>query len=276
MTIEEILKKHSIDEICKSTKIKKENLQKIFDKDLSSFNRTRLHGFISILERDYGPIFELREEFDNQFPPTSSIEDMESYSYEPKRDRDFKKSDNSSKLIWVIGGLALLIFLATMAFKADDKSVNTSQTMDIDLNDTSLIDQNNTTVESNASTDENTTGLGNQTEDSNTTPNVHRSDTLGSTSPLAYRIVPTKKLWFGVFDLNSKKAQDHLIAEPFEINSSNFVLIATSQAPFTIDDSSATSKDYKDYKRHYFKVENGLLSEITKDEFVVLGGPKKW
>lgn len=84
-----------------------------------------------------------------------------------------------------------------------------------------------------------------------------------------------KKLWFGMVDVTTQAKSDQIIDKPFDINLTKPMVIVTSKATFSLQNQNS-KKDYMDYKKHYFKIENGILSEITRDQFVLLGGPKKW
>ena len=54
MQLNELLEKHTIEEISQTTKISKENLAYLFDKAFEKINRIKATGFVSILEREYG------------------------------------------------------------------------------------------------------------------------------------------------------------------------------------------------------------------------------
>jgi len=267
--IDELLEKHDIDSIQKTTRITKENLQKIIARDFEHVNKVQALGFLSILEREYGPLEDLREDWEEYF---HTIEEDEKIvlSIQPNNSSSTRTKINQEmnpQLVLAGIGLLVLVFVAFMAFDADkqEKQAPPIPKMSVDLNDTNeTLDENHTQV-----SEANTTSLN---ADQNATPSLLVDQNISSS---ALQIVPGKKLWFGMVDVTTKDKSDQIIDKPFDINLTKPIAIVTSKATFSLKNKTS-KKDYMDYKKHYFKVENGTLSEITKEQFVALGGPKKW
>lgn len=275
MTIDELVEQQGIDNIQKTTRITKENLKKIISKDFGNLNKAQVFGFLSILEREYGVIDNLRGLCEEYYADEEKIENA-TPQIQPNRTYSVNTRSNplDSKLIWLIGGLSALFFIAFMAFDKGDKPDMQIPKMTADLNDTNrTIDLNGTQKKEANATDINATNsdVDKNTTDLNSTNVNLDKNVIVST----LQIVPTKKIWFGMVDLGSKAKKDLIVDKPFVIDTIKSMLIATSKATFSLQDQSGKT-EYKDFKSHYFKVDKGVLSEITKEQFVTLGGPKKW
>ncbi|MDD5360209.1 MAG: hypothetical protein PHI79_04060 [Sulfurovaceae bacterium] len=259
MKIDELLEKHDIDSIQKTTRITKENLKKMISKDFENLNKVQAFGFLSILEREYGAVEDLREDWEEYF---HTIEENEKLVLPVRQDNSFLTGmkidkETNPKLVLAGIGLLILVFVAFMAYDSDTKEIKVPPVPKVvtDLTDTNeVIDENHTQV-----AETNTTSLQNE-------QNI-TSSTL--------QIIPVKKLWFGIVDIASQVKNDQIIDKPFDINLTKPIVIVTSKATFSLQNQNS-KKDYRDYRKHYFKVENGTLSEITRDQFVLLGGPKTW
>jgi hypothetical protein len=89
-------------------------------------------------------------------------------------------------------------------------------------------------------------------------------------------IVPVQRLWFGLIDLETKQKKHYSISEQFAIDVAQHAwLAATSSAPFSLDDG-VESKMFQDAKEHYFKIDREGIKELSKAEYVALGGWDQW
>lgn len=89
-------------------------------------------------------------------------------------------------------------------------------------------------------------------------------------------IIPVNRLWFGLIDLETKKREHYTISEKFTIDITKHAwLAATSSAPFSLDDG-VERKMFQDAKEHYFKIDREGIKELSKAEYIALGGWHKW
>ena len=90
------------------------------------------------------------------------------------------------------------------------------------------------------------------------------------------RIVPTRRLWFGMIDTKSQQRENFTISKPynFDVRSTSW-LIATSIASFSIV-AQEDKRFYTDSKAHYFKIDTEGIHPLTKQEYVEEGGYRKW
>lgn len=269
MNIDELLEKHDFNSIQKTTRITKENLQKLISKDFENLNKAQALGFLSILDREYGVVEDLREDWEEYF---SNREENEKILLQTQPNSTYltsmtKPKETNPQLVLAGIGLLVLIFVAFMAYDGDTKEVVVPPVPKVvDLNDTNDILDENHTVQNN-----NEANVTNANSENNTTMPQGELNVTSS----ALKIVPMKKLWFGMVDITTQAKSDQIIDKPFDINLTKPMVIVTSKATFSLQNQNS-KKDYRDYKKHYFKIENGILSEITRNQFVLLGGPKKW
>lgn len=89
-------------------------------------------------------------------------------------------------------------------------------------------------------------------------------------------IVPDHRLWFGLINLETKERVHYSISEQFAIDVTDHAwLAATSSAPFSLDDG-VEHKEFQDAKEHYFKIDRDGITELSKAEYVALGGWDQW
>jgi len=123
--------------------------------------------------------------------------------------------------------------------------------------------------------------LSQSTPEANESIEVSQEDTTVVQVPVKHtnktiRIVPTKRLWFGMIDTTSQQRENLTISQPyrFDVTSTSW-LIATSTAPFSIV-SEEDTKIYTDSKVHYFKIDTEGIHPLTKQAYVEAGGYRKW
>ncbi len=268
MLLSEILEENSVQSIHNKTKISIDVLNKIIAKDFTSFKKVQAFGFISILEREYGRrIDDLRDECEEYFAANTKEEIP---FIAPNA---IKKTSKPQWLIWLasFGILAL-----TTYFLIQSRTQNDIPVYKDDANLTILSNSKNN-IETNAAMNTNMIK-----KDINiTTPalsadsNTSLSRDNNATGSQQFKIIPKTRLWFGIMNLETKELKNSIISTAFDIDTAKQWLIATSKASFSLQTSQGF-KEFADYKVHYFKVDNTGFEEITKEQFVALGGPKKW
>ncbi|HFD14062.1 MAG TPA: hypothetical protein ENJ34_02030 [Epsilonproteobacteria bacterium] len=89
-------------------------------------------------------------------------------------------------------------------------------------------------------------------------------------------IVPVSRLWFGVIDTETKKRKNFSISDAYTLDTTtNTWLLATSSAPFSLKNAEVTQA-FNDAKEHYFKIDKDGAVELTKSDYVSLGGWAQW
>jgi len=87
---------------------------------------------------------------------------------------------------------------------------------------------------------------------------------------------PKNRLWFGMIEMDTKKRKHLTISEKYTIDTKEKSwLIATSSAPFSLIHQGKTQK-FNDAKEHYFKIDKSGVTQLTKSEYVSMGGWKEW
>jgi hypothetical protein len=267
MLLSEILKENSVQSINNKTKISIDTLNKIIAKDFRSFKKVQAFGFISILEREYGGrIDDLHDECEEYF---ASLAKEEVVFIAPNV---VKTTAKPQWLIWLAG---FGIFALSTYFLIQSNTSSDTIEYKEEVNVTKP-------VAANAQSESNVTAnINNATEKNITNPAVlidaNRSAVKDNnvTSAQQLKIIPKSKLWFGMMDINTKELQNSIISDAFNINMSKQWIIATSKASFYLQ-SPQGAKEYRDYKVHYFKADKNGFTEITKEQFDAIGGPKRW
>jgi len=267
MRLSEILEENSVQSIHSKTKISIDTLNKIISKDFSNFKKVQAFGFISILEREYGGrIDDLHDECEEYFA-SKFKEEIPFISPDV-----VKKASKPQWFLWLVGFgvLALTTYFLIQSSTTNDIPVYTEDTNITKLNDMNHSGELNSTINANIKPEaEKNITIPAITTDTNTAADIN------ATASLQLKIIPTTKLWFGMMDLVTKELQNSIISSAFDIDTNKQWLIATSKASFSLQTPQGM-KEFKDYKVHYFKVDNTGLAEITKEQFVAFGGPKRW
>jgi len=87
---------------------------------------------------------------------------------------------------------------------------------------------------------------------------------------------PKNRLWFGMIEMDTKKRKHFTISEKYTIDAKEKSwLIATSSAPFSLIHQGKTQK-FNDAKEHYFKIDKSGVTQLTKSEYVSMGGWEEW
>ncbi|GEM_PF-1612549 len=270
MLLSEILEENSVQSIHDKTKISIDILNKIISKDFSSFKKVQAFGFISILEREYGGrIDDLHDECE-EFFAANIKEDVPFIAPDV-----VKKARKPQWILWLVGFgvLALTTYFLMQSSMQNDVPVYKEDTNLTALSDVNHSIEAQAVIESNISMnakDKNITVPALTTDN-----NASLATDNNSTGLQQFKIIPTTKLWFGMMDLNTKKLQNSIISNAFNIDTTKQWLIATSKASFSLQSPNGLI-EFKDFKVHYFKVDNTGFTEITKEQFIALGGPKRW
>ncbi|MBD3788961.1 MAG: hypothetical protein IE885_01125 [Campylobacterales bacterium] len=293
MQLNEILEENTLKAISKKTNISQDNLEALFAGDFSHLQKTKAFGFLSILEREYHTdVSKLREQATEYYAQHKEEEGrmIVHLSEVPSK---------PSKSKWFLFAVAALFIYASWYFFTQfDKAhltgilpfsekkmgsesmvqeINVSEELSIEKTIAATQEEQNVSqqglsedIESNQT----------QTEEANVSQNSEANSTaeavLGENQTLQTAIVPLKQLWFGIIDMQTGERKNYLIAEKYPLATDDKSwLIATSPAAFSLV-GDKTEMKFNDAKRHYFKIDKDGIQQLTKNEYVAMGGWKKW
>lgn len=280
MQLNDILEENSIKAISKKTNINEENLEYLVASNFDALKKIKALGFISIIEREYhADLGRLREQALEYY---GSREEVQSITLglpivEVKRG----KSKFLILFVFLLLGYASWYFFTQfdkkhlsglIPFVSEDKDISKEEIVD-DLSIAKAIVSNtpipveSTEVASvKKMADENVTK---KTE-------IIAEDSIAVTSMENVSIVPVGRLWFGLVEVDTKKRDHFSISEAYELKVENKTwLIATSSAPFSLMNAGVT-RDFNDAEEHYFKIDKNEIQDLSKDEYVELGGWSQW
>lgn len=304
-----IIEGQSPKEISAKTNISEENILLLTQRDFEKLNRVKTLGFISVIERHYCvDLSSLREEALVYYSEHETNDDPV-FSYpimEGRRSR-------SKPLIGIM--LLLLVFASWYFLLQYNKKhlaeylplgeQNSSGTAEI-LTDDPVADREisvstgtkdssgyrglkpievkplkrlmQKSAEEAESREENVTQRSSDTPENNTSS---KPDTESAPSQVMadgvekVTIVPEKRLWFGVIDIDTKKRKHYTVAEKFDIDvTEKRWLVATSPAPFSIE--GRETKRFNDARVHYLKLDKEGIKVLTREQYIALGGYSKW
>jgi hypothetical protein len=284
------LKTLSIQEIHEKTHISFANIDAILNRSYGKLEKVNLTGFVSILQREY------------EIDLSDFMAEFEQYSQEnvpqkPQRVDTFRiqKTQKSSKKIWWI---LLLIIVASVAFfyttkvdvvtptnrlpqevndsqiqEAKEKmqesdilqpylqkhEVNSSMVSDSEMNASNNIEENLSDMRE---IDE--TNISNIIEQ--IAPKVQNETVL---------IIPKKKVWIGMIDLETMKKSNRVTARTIKIESSKNWLIVFGHGYVSMD-RDGELLNFSKRGKLYFIYKEGKLQEITKAEFKKNNQGKSW
>lgn len=280
MQLNDILEENSIKAISKKTNINEENLEYLVASNFDALKKIKALGFISIIEREYhADLGRLREQALEYY---GSSEEVQSITLglpivEVKRG----KSKFLIFFVFLLLGSASWYFFTQfdkkhlsglIPFVSENKDIAKEEIVD-DLSIAKAIVSNTPIpVESTE------VATVKKIADENVTKKTETiaEDSVAVTSMENVSIVPVGRLWFGLVEMDTKKRDHFSIAEAYELEVENKTwLIATSSAPFSLINAGVT-RDFNDAKEHYFKIDKNEIQDLSKEEYVELGGWSQW
>ncbi|MEJ2497201.1 MAG: hypothetical protein P8Y43_06975 [Sulfurovaceae bacterium] len=278
MNLENVLEENSTESISKKTNISADNLKRLFERDFSAFKKVQALGFISILERDYGlDLSALKQECKDYFIDDEEDVTISVYQAKPKPKGRWLFF---VLLLFLLGAVAsLMIYDYTVQSKKNGGQMFLTQEMVLgEVNASENIPEDmvaNGTISKDEFKEVKDESLAFGDNGSVEASDADQENNSSATASSKIILTPKYKLWFGIYDMTSGKSSHQIIKAPFEFGLDRNLLIATSRAAFSIG-AGDTTTGYKDFKEHYFMIKNGKISEIKREEFRALNGPKKW
>lgn len=304
-----IIEGQSVKDISAKTNISEENIALLTQRDFEKLNRVKTLGFISIIERYYHTdLSSLREEAVAYYSEHETNEGSV-FSY-PIMDGRRPRSKPLIGIMLVILVIASWYFLIQYNKKhpgnsfslgkqngssetevlrddpAADREISLpvgakalpkeTEPKRIEANPSKPLIQK--PVEEVKSTEENVTQVSLETLENNSSSRLGQEHNPPQTKVETIEkitIVPVKRLWFGMIDMDTKKRKHYTVAEKFDIDvAQKQWLVATSPAPFSIE--AGETKRFNDARAHYLKLDREGVKVLTREQYIALGGYPKW
>jgi len=267
MQLNEILEKNSTQDISKKTMISEANIDLLVAEDFSLLPKIKTMGFISILERDYNiDLSQLRK---NALSYYDNRTDLEESSYITSSQINEKKG--RSKLFPLII-LGLLAYASWYFFTQFDKK--TLSTLLPFIEDKTKTTEKQVTKEFTPPSEAISSVA--QSKKSNVETSINTVNVHTSINNQKILLIPEKKLWFGLIDMENGQREHFSITQKYEIDvTKKSWLLVTSPANFSLINHNET-QEYNDARSHYFKVSKAGVEALTRDEYVTQGGYKRW
>jgi len=284
MQLNDILEEHSIKAISKKTNISEENLEYLVTSNFDALKKIKALGFISIIEREYhADLGRLREQALEYY--STAVEETGITMGFPIVEEKKGRSKFLLFFILFLLGYASWYFFTQFDKKhlsglipfVDEKTIEsfTSENKDISkeeiAEDLSIAKATGSSMQTSVESKE-VVIVENVTKKTETID----EDTVAVTDMENISIVPVSRLWFGLVERDTKKRDHFSIAEAYELKVENKTwLVATSSAPFSLV-SAGVTRDFNDAKEHYFKIDKNDIQDLSKDEYIKLGGWSQW
>jgi len=267
MQLHEILEENSTQAISKKTMISEENIEFLIAEDFSSLPKAKAIGFISILERDYNAdLSQLKKNALSYYGSRTDLEESINIAL-PKVDEKKERSKLFPLLI-----LALLAYASWYFFTQFDKKTLKTLLPFIDNKTETTVKEvkkefiNNSESVSNIS----------ESKKSIVKTSTHVVSTHTLIGNQKILLIPEKKLWFGLINMENSQREHFTITQKYEIDvRTKSWLLVTSPANFSLINHNET-QEYNDARSHYFKVSKVGVEALTRDEYVAQGGYKRW
>jgi len=303
MQLNDILEENSIKAMSQKTKISEENLENLLNKNFDAIKKIKTLGFISIIEREYNadltPIKEEAKEYYDEMHEDQSV----TLGF-PVVEEKKGKSKFFILVVLALLGYASWYFLtqfdkktlsdmipfideSTLESFIGDKKVASTDVEDLSIGKVSVEAASVqrepvTTTQSEAVSEE---VLPVSSENSAAQQDVENSvevtQTIEDITPAAVTrktvsIVPVHRLWFGIVNADTLARENFSISKPYELDvSTHGWLVSTSSAAFSLQDGDET-KEFNDAQEHYFKIDANGIENLSKSDYVALGGWPKW
>lgn len=272
----DLLKKLDNEELYNKTYITIDNLEAIKKKDFQAFSRFKLMGFIDILSKRLElDLSELRKEAEDYFDSVEPIVVKE----EPVKESIVLNNENKKMIFGV--GATIIGILVVVALYFGLSSDTQKDVTDIEVSPPSSIVVTppiEQIIESNISVEENST----ETNSSFEAPKFIEpaseqkgQKVVASNDGEIIKIVPRKKVWIGIVNLDTKEKKEHMTAEELIIDKTKNQIIVVNGTYISL----MIGKEEKRYDfdgRVRFLCKDGDIKEIKFAEFKALNDGKAW
>lgn len=268
----EDLQQLGTEKIHERTHIARDKVELILTKSYAELDKVKFMGFISILEREYGLDLNgireeykaFRAEYDKEIVPAKSV---------------ILQAPSSSRTKWFISSVSVIALLVGAGYLFQNSVSKAPQEELMQLGGLAVevvhdaVEQN-LTQELNA-TAQAESNLSVETENnaSLTEPQTPLAPSLATGSTVV--ITPVYKVWVGMIDLENGEKTQKITKDPITLDASKKLLIVFGHGRLDIQ-SGGTTQSLQEKNTVWFVLENGVLKQITKSEFVERNGGKNW
>lgn len=259
----EILKNIDNEELYNKTFISIDNLNAIKNKDFESFSRFKLIGFIDILSKRLNlDLSEFKEEASLYFDTQEPVVIEEELS--PKKSNVTIDKKTMTYGFIGIGGIIVAGFIYTIFTSTPTKDlteVKVSPPSEVVKTETPMVPvENNVTIEQNLTI---------QPQE------IVVKENQTAKSGDIIKIVPKKKVWIGIINLDTKEKKDYMTSNELEIDKKiNQIIVINGTHLSLMVGSEEKSYDYDGRVR--FIVQDGKIEEISYTHFKELNDGKAW
>jgi hypothetical protein len=270
------LQEIGIQKISEQTHISKQHIEALIQENFKALNKVQFLGFISIIERDYGiNLSELRAKGLNFYGESEAVKPASVFIE--------KKSKKSSKALYIL--VAFVIFIAAIYYSIDsdkvNKDVNATQvetvTQEIEaLVENNISEMNSSDLETNqsiVSQDEEDMDL-NATVESFKTQAVLPAKEIATAND-SLRIIAKKRLWFGYIELDTENKTQKVFSGELDLDSKKNWLLLFGHNNIEIE-LNGEMQTFEKSKNVQFLYKDGVLTQISLDEFKKLNKGEKW
>lgn len=302
-----VLEKIGLQEVCKKTHIEVKQLEYMINNQYDKLNKINTLGFVKILSREYKlDLTNWLEDFHDYLEEHKVDEDptKEKIFIHVKSDRPYKKGAWLFLLIVLIS----IVFAVFSLFKTelnfdimsflDKAKTETNQTsafqsapvvqeaatsLGVKVEERLVVETNSSNSSIQAvvvSIDENLT----RKTEMNTTaagtipplPSVPSSNTtLTHTAKNSAIIMPTKRIWIGMINLDTFARKESISDQNMTIDLTKRQIFKTGNGFFKLSYDGSV-EDFTEQGSTRFLVENGELKKISEEKFIELNRGKNW
>ena len=265
--------------IHEQTHIARRYVQALLHESFEGMQRVQLLGFISILEREYGvDLTSLRMSATEYFKIAEETMVKEEPSYKKEL---LVSSKNNHKKLYILFALVAVLFVVVLLYfalqsespaaKEENATLTMPQSSPQQSDAKHLNNENNATLlpleEKHVSIQKEEQNKEEQKQEHILKPEKSLTHT--------FTIIPKKKVWVGIIDLDSDKKRQKVITEPLELNASKEYLLIFGHGYIDMEvDGNKTN--FKSPKSMKFLYRKGSLREIDNAEFKEYNKGKLW
>lgn len=269
----EILKSMDTEDIYNKTYITLENIEAIKSKNFAVFTRFKLNGFIDILsKRLFLDLRDFKKEANSYFDLLEPVEEVSENEVKTSKPLplniekiDKKKLFYGGAILFGLSLFGILFIFINQQTNNPLEDVKVSPPSDITNNP---IKQVLPTIETNQS-DVNISikEINNTSIDTDVSKNIQNREKI--------EIIPHKKIWIGVINLDTKEKKGEFINSSFSLDSSKNQIIVINGAYLTLMVGDKEKK-YNYEGRVRFMCKDGKIEEISYTHFKSLNNGKGW
>ncbi|MDD5052316.1 MAG: hypothetical protein PHO27_06240 [Sulfuricurvum sp.] len=252
------------EKIHEKTHISRDKVELVLTKSYGDIGRVQFMGFMSILEREYGiDLNSIKQEY-------LEFQSVHQKTM-PQKESVILQATSNSKPKWMLVGVVLIALLLIAGYIAQGKMANVPHEDVINLT-SAVVQVANDSVDMNVS-DENETNATVEIvpEKSAVVSNISKPIDAGKLLILR----PVYKVWYGMINMATGERVQNVTTEPISIDLTKNWLIFLGHGRIEIE-SSAGKTELKEKETVRFICENGILKQISKDEFIEKNGGKNW